>query len=311
MTKIMVDTDWVAEHLKDPALRILECNPDPKLYVEGHIPGAQRLDFSVDLSDSQTRDLIEAAELEDLMSRLGIDNDSTICLYGSYNNLCSCHAYWAFRIFGHHRLCLMDGGRERWLREKRQLEYDIPVFEKTRYRVQEQNFALRAGRDEVLDHIGSPDPRAPRFQMPENRALVDDRTPSEFNGKLDATAPYPVRSLRGGRIPGAVNMPFTELFRDDGRFKSPEQLRTMYESRDITADKDVICYTRLGERSAVTWFVLHEMLGYPRVRNYDGAWMEWGNLVGMPVEHATRAVVSVVPPGVGRATTSSRRTVSA
>lgn len=290
MNNILVDTSWVEDNLDNPEIRILECDADPDVYLKGHIPGALPLDHSFDLVDPITSDLISEEDFAVLMGRLGIENTTTVCLYGDDHNLCAFHVYWAMRLFGHDDICILDGGRERWIAEERPLERDTVAVAPTDYViVMNRQHDLRANRDQVLRHIGNPDRRNPVITRIQGRTVIDDRTPAEFDGVIEPDAGYPIRTRRGGRIPSARNIPFRQILRRDGTLKPRDQLKLIYESNGVTPDSDIICYTRLGERSAATWFALHEILGYPTVRNYDGAWMEWANAVGTPVEGATLA----------------------
>ncbi len=281
---VLVGTDWVAEHLDDPSVRILESNEDVLLYDTGHVPGALKVDWHSDLNDERIRDYVSAPDFARLMGRLGVANDTTVVFYGDKSNWWACYAYWVFRLFGHERLKVMNGGRKKWLDEKRPLTREVPTPPATQYRVAEPHPEIRALREDVLKHIGNPDPRKARFDVPKAHALVDVRSPGEYSGELLHMPDYPQEgALRGGHIPGAVNIPWSQAVNEDGTFKSADGIRELFEGRGVTRDRDVVTYCRIGERSSLTWFVLHELMGYKRVRNYDGSWTEWGNVVGLPV----------------------------
>ena len=286
----LVDPSWVEERLGDPKLRILECSSEARPYDQNHIPGALRLDWDGDLTNPQTRDLISTEEFERLARRFGITNQTTVVFYDDLHNLGACHTYWVFRYFGHDQAVILNGGRRRWETERRKLAREVPKVAPTTYKVGRLNPEFRALRQDVLRHIGSPDPSAPRFEIPRGHVVLDDRSPAEFDGKVETAAAYPVRTVRGGRIPGALNIPFSDFIDNDGAFREDEEIKKVLLSKGVTPEKDIVVYTRIGERSAMTWFVLHDLLGYPKVRNYDGAFTEWGNMVGMPVEHATHPV---------------------
>ncbi len=284
---VLVETQWVADHLTDPSVRIVESNEDVLLYDVGHVPGAVKVDWHTDLNDRRVRDYIDAPDFERLMSRLGIANETTVVFYGDRHNWWACYAYWVFRLFGHENLKIMNGGRKKWIDEGRPLTREVPTYPPTTYRVGASHREIRAYRDDVLEHIGRPDPRARKVELPAGRALVDVRSPGEYAGTLLHMPDYPQEgALRGGHIPGAVNIPWAmAVHQEDSTFKSADEIKQIYESQAITPDKDVVVYCRIGERSSLTWFVLHELMGYPRVRNYDGSWTEWGNVVGLPIEN--------------------------
>ncbi len=282
--EVLVGTEWVAGHLDDPAVRILESDEDVLLYDTGHVPGALKVDWHMDLNDERIRDYVSAPEFARLMSRLGIAKDTSVVFYGDKSNWWACYAYWVFRLFGHERLRVMNGGRKKWLDEKRPLTREVPTYPTTQYRVADAHPEIRAFREDVLKHIGNPDPRKANVEVPKSQTLIDVRSPGEYSGELLHMADYPQEgALRGGHIPGAVNIPWSQAANDDGTFKTADELRELFESRAITRDRDVITYCRIGERSSLTWFVLHELMEYKRVRNYDGSWTEWGNVVGLPV----------------------------
>jgi len=273
---MLVSTDWVAEHLNDPHVRIVESNEDPLLYPSGHIPGAVQVDWTTDLNDPLRRDYLDKEGFEKLMSRIGATNGTTVVFYGDKNNWWATYALWVFHLFGHTKTKIVDGGRLKWEQEKRELTRDVPSYTPTQYIAQERDDSqIRAFRDQVLVHLNA------------NRPLVDVRSPDEFSGKLLHMPNYPQEgALRGGHIPGAKNVPWARAANpEDGTFKSAEQLRAIYEGEQgLKPDDDVIAYCRIGERSSHTWFVLTYLLGYPKVRNYDGSWTEWGNSVGVPIE---------------------------
>ena len=271
---VLVDTAWVAEHLDDPSVVVAEVDENPDLYDEGHVPGAVQLHWKEDLQDPIERDLVEKDAFERLMGSRGIGNDTTVVLYGDKNNWVAAYAYWYLKIYGHEDVRILDGGRQKWIDEGRELTTDAPGVTPATYSAQERDESIRARRDQVLEWIGAA-----------GRALVDVRSPQEYAGELLAPPGYEQEgATRGGHIPTAQSIPWAQAVRDDGTFKSPDELRALYEGKGITADREVTAYCRIGERSAHTWFVLHELLGYERVRNYDGSWTEWGNLVDVPIE---------------------------
>jgi len=271
--EFLVETEWVAQHLNDPAVRIVESNEDALLYDTGHIPGAVRVDWFTTLQHPVRRDFLTKEEFESLCSSLGISNDTTVVFYGDKSNWFAVYAFWLFEYYGHEKRKVMNGGRARWVAENRPLTTEVPSYPPTQYRAKEPDASIRAFRDDVMRHIQTGLP------------LVDVRSPKEYTGELIHMPGYPQEGAqRGGHIPGAVNIPWAQAVDEDGRFKSPEALRELYQSRGVTPDKDIIAYCRIGERSSHTWFVLKYLLGYPKVRNYDGSWTEWGNLVGAPIE---------------------------
>ncbi|NLG72042.1 MAG: sulfurtransferase [Chloroflexi bacterium] len=270
----LVSTEWVAQHLDDPQVRIVESNEDPLLYETGHIPGAVKVDWFTTLQHPVRRDFVTQEEFEEVCSSLGIANDTTVVFYGDKSNWFATYAFWLFSYYGHKNLKIMDGGRLKWQQEGRPLVKEVPSYPRTQYRAQEPDESIRAYRDDVFAHIR------------ERKALVDVRSPQEYSGELLHMPNYPQEgALRGGHIPGAANIPWSRAVNEaDSTFKSYEELRQLYESQGILPDQDVIAYCRIGERSSHTWFVLTHLLGYPKVRNYDGSWTEWGNLVGAPIE---------------------------
>ncbi len=270
---VLVDTEWAEAHLNDPNVRFVEVDVDTSAYETGHLPGAVGWNWKTQLQDQLTRDIIKQADYEELLSRSGIRPETTVILYGDNNNWFAAWAYWLMKYYGHEDVRLMDGGRKKWIAENRPLTTEVPTYEPTGYKVTRINAHLRAFRDDVATLI-----RQERF------ALVDVRSPEEFRGEILAPPGLSETAQRGGHIPGATNIPWSQAVREDGTFKSIEELQALYASKGVTPDKPVITYCRIGERSSHSWFVLHELLGYENVRNYDGSWTEWGNLVGAPIE---------------------------
>jgi thiosulfate/3-mercaptopyruvate sulfurtransferase len=273
--ELLVTTGWLAEHLNDPGLVIVESDEDVLLYDTGHIPGAIKVDWHLDLNDQVTRDYVDGQGFADLCSRNGISRDSTVVFYGDNFNWWAAYALWVFRLFGHPDVRLLNGGRMKWLQEGRDLTTDVPKPEPTDYPVVERDDApIRAFRDDVLQHVNK------------GGKLVDVRSPGEYSGELLHMPDYPQEgALRGGHIPGAASKPWKMAANDDGTFKDAEALRGIYaQELGLDPGDDVVVYCRIGERSSHTWFVLQNLLGYPTVRNYDGSWTEWGNLVKAPIE---------------------------
>ena len=276
---VLVSTDWLVEHLEDENVVVAEVDETPDLYDEGHIPGAIKLHWREDLQDPVERDLVDKATFERLLGGRGIENDTTVVLYGDKNNWFAAYAYWYLKIYGHENVRILDGGRQKWIDEGRERTTEEPEPVPKTYRASERDDSIRAYRDQVLEWIGATD-----------RALVDVRSPGEYTGELISPPGYEQEGAqRGGHIPTAVSIPWASAVRDDGTFKGPDELRELYGGKDVTAEKEVTAYCRIGERSAHTWFVLRELLGYERVRNYDGSWTEWGNLVDVPIEKGTGA----------------------
>jgi thiosulfate/3-mercaptopyruvate sulfurtransferase len=270
---VLVDADWVEAHGSDPGVVLVEVDEDTSAYDKGHIRNAVKIDWKADLQDPVRRDFVDKAGFEALLSERGIANDDTVILYGGNNNWFAAYAYWYFKLYGHDKVRLLDGGRKKWELESRELVTEVPRREKTSYHAQEQDKSLRAFRDEVVASIG-------------NKNLVDVRSPDEFAGRLLAPAHLPQeQAQRGGHIPTAKNVPWSKAAEEDGTFKSDEALRALYgDEAGLDFNQDTIAYCRIGERSAHTWFVLHELLGQPNVKNYDGSWTEYGSLVGVPIE---------------------------
>lgn len=271
----LVSTDWLAANLQHPDVVIVESDEDVLLYETGHIPGAVKIDWHMDLNDPLTRDYLDGAAFAELMARNGISRDTTVVFYGDNFNWWAAYALWVFTLFGHADVRLLDGGRAKWVAEGRPMTTDPVARERSTYPIVERNDAsIRAFRDDVMRHIEG------------GRPLVDVRSPQEFSGELLHMPDYPQEgSLRGGHIPGARNVPWKRAANEDGSFKSAEALREIYVGEQgLSADDDIVAYCRIGERSSHTWFVLHHLLGFERVRNYDGSWTEWGNLVRAPIE---------------------------
>jgi thiosulfate/3-mercaptopyruvate sulfurtransferase len=269
---VLVTTEWLAEHLNDDGLVVAEVDENPDLYDEGHIPGAIKLHWRDDLQDPVERDLVEKDQFEALVGGRGISNDTTLVVYGDKNNWFAAYAYWYLKIYGHKDVRILDGGRQKWIDESRALTTDQPQITPASYSAHDRDETIRARRDAVLASLG-------------RDALVDVRSPQEFSGELMAPPGYEQEGAqRTGHIPTAQSIPWAQAVRDDGTFKSADELRELYGAKGVTPDRAVTAYCRIGERSAHTWFVLRELLGYQDVRNYDGSWTEWGNLVDVPIE---------------------------
>ena len=270
----LVGTDWVALHGSDANVRLVEVDVDTAAYETGHIAGATGWHWQRDLQQRPVRDIPTKKEWEALLSRSGIDGDTLVVLYGDNHNWFAAYAYWLFKLYGHEDVCLMNGGRQRWIDEGRPVTRDVPAMAPTSYRAAAPDRRLRAYRDDVAAAIDGT-----------AVALVDVRSPKEYSGELLAPENLPQEGAqRGGHIPGAQSVPWASSIAADGTFKPAEELQALYGGKGITADKPAIAYCRIGERSAHTWFVLTELLGYPNVRNYDGSWTEWGSLIGAPIE---------------------------
>ena len=270
---VLVDADWAEAHIGEPGVVIVEVDEDTSAYDKGHIPTAIKLDWKKDLQDPVRRDFVDKTGFETLLSERGISNDDTVLLYGGNNNWFAAYAYWYFKLYGHDKVLLLDGGRKKWELDSRELSTDVPERPRTSYTAKEQDSSLRALRDEVIAAIGK-------------RNLVDVRSPDEFTGRLLAPAHLPQeQAQRAGHVPTARNVPWSKAANEDGTFRSDDELRTLYASEaGLDFGRDTIAYCRIGERSAHTWFVLHELLDQPNVKNYDGSWTEYGSLVGVPIE---------------------------
>src|SRR5262249_26939594 len=278
--EVLVTTDWVAQHQNDPQVRIVEVDVDTSAYDQGHVPGAIGWNWQTELQDPVRRDLVDQRGLEELLGRSGISNDTTIITYGDNNNWFAAWAFWELKYYGHREVRIMNGARKKWLEEKRPLSTAAPRVPASRYRAQAPEQAIRARREEIFAVLEGRSPAK----------LVDVRSVDEFTGKVIAPPGMTETAQRGGHIPGAVNVPWAQAVNEDGTFKSAEALRQLYGGKGVTGDTEVIAYCRIGERSSHTWFVLRYLLGYPKVRNYDGSWTEWGNLVGAPIEKELAAV---------------------
>jgi thiosulfate/3-mercaptopyruvate sulfurtransferase len=272
---VLVDADWVQAHLDDPKVVLVEVDEDTAAYEKNHIRNAVRIDWKRDLQDPVRRDFVNQQQFEALLSERGIGNDDTVVLYGGNNNWFAAYAYWYFKLYGHGDVKLLDGGRKKWELESRELVTEVPTRAATTYTAQPQDQSIRAYRDDVVAAIGSTN-------------LVDVRSPDEYSGKLLAPAHLPQeQSQRPGHVPTARNIPWSKAANDDGTFRSDDELTVLYEAEGVDLSNDTIAYCRIGERSAHTWFVLHELLGQLNVKNYDGSWTEYGSLVGVPVALGT------------------------
>jgi thiosulfate/3-mercaptopyruvate sulfurtransferase len=270
---VLVDTQWVEDHLGDPGIKIVEVDENPALYAEAHIPGAIGFDWRTDLQDQVKRDFLGPEDFGRLFGQHGISNDDTIVLYGDRNNWFAAYTYWYLKYYGHDNVKLVNGPREKWIAEGRPTTTDVPSLEPTTFTATQGDPAIRALRDEVLEALDN------------GRKLVDVRSPQEFSGELIAMPGYEQEGAqRGGHIPGAASVPWAQAVQEDGTFKSADDLRALYGAKGIEEGDDVIAYCRIGERSAHSWFVLHELLGHDKVKNYDGSWTEWGNMVNVPIE---------------------------
>jgi thiosulfate/3-mercaptopyruvate sulfurtransferase len=279
--EVLVSTDWVAQHRQDPNVRLVEVDVDTAAYDEGHIPGAIAWAWNTQLCDTIRRDILNKEQFEELMRNSGISNDTTVVLYGDNNNWFAAWAFWQAKIYGHRDVRLMNGGRKKWLAEGRELSFEVPSVPRTDYRASEPDLSLRAFLDEVREAMAKG-----------AAALVDVRSPAEFTGEILAPPGLPETCQRGGHIPGARNIPWGKACNEDGTFKSADELKQIYAGEGIDGSKPVIAYCRIGERSSHTWFVLRYLLGLENVKNYDGSWTEWGNLVGAPIERGAAAAAA-------------------
>jgi len=272
--EVLVETVWAAEHLKDPKVRLVEVDVDTAAYGQGHIPGAVGWDWKTELEERLERDIVKKATLEKLLSRSGIGSDTTAILYGDNNNWFATYAFWLLKYYGHTNARIMNGGRAKWIAEGRPMTKEAPKYPPTSYKAKNPDKSVRVEREAVLAAVGK-----------KGKVFVDVRSPKEFTGEILAPENLPQEGAqRGGHIPGAANIPWSQAVKEDGTFKSPDDLKQLYQGRGISSDKDVIAYCRIGERSSHTWFVLKYLLGYPKVRNYDGSWTEYGSLVNVPIE---------------------------
>jgi thiosulfate/3-mercaptopyruvate sulfurtransferase len=275
---VLVSTAWVDEHRHDPGVRLVEADEDVLLYSQGHIAGAVRLDWHTDLQNQTVRDFLDKAHFEQLMQAKGIANDTSVVFYGDKNNWWACYAFWVFKLFGHEKCFIMNGGRKRWELDGRPLVRDPePTYSPTEYHAKEPDLSIRAFRDDVIRHLRSGKP------------LVDVRSPGEYSGQLLHMPDYPQEgALRGGHIPGAQNIPWAQAANEDGTFRAAKELEALYlKQHGLKRRSRVVAYCRIGERSSHTWFVLRYLLGFPQVKNYDGSWTEWGNSVGLPIERGS------------------------
>ena len=271
---VLVSTDWVEEHINDPDIVIVESDEDLLLYEIGHIRNSVKFDWQTELQDQLVRDYVSRENFETLLSEKGVSNDHAVVFYGDRSNWWACYAFWTFKVLGHEKCLIMDGGRQKWADEGREFVKDVPQRPKTDYKVSAIDESIRAFRNDVMEHMTS------------SRPLVDVRSPKEYSGELLHMEAYPQEgALRGGHIPGAVNVPWATAANEDGTFRSADELVDIYEKgQGLSKDQDVIAYCRIGERSSHTWFVLTYLLGFENVKNYDGSWTEWGNLVRAPIE---------------------------
>jgi thiosulfate/3-mercaptopyruvate sulfurtransferase len=270
---VLVSTDWVQEHLDDDSIRIVEVDENPALYADAHIPGAIGFDWQKDLQDQVKRDFLGPEEFGELFGSRGISNDHTVVLYGDRNNWFAAYTYWYLQYYGHDNVKLMNGPREKWINEGKPTSKDVPSYPAASFKAKGPDEAIRAKREEVLKLVGT------------DTRLVDVRSPQEYSGELIAMAGYEQEGAqRGGHIPGAASVPWAQAVNEDGTFKSADELRELYQGKGVLNGNDIVAYCRIGERSAHTWFVLHELLGNDNVKNYDGSWTEWGNMVNVPVE---------------------------
>ncbi len=279
-TDVLVDSDWAKAHLDDPTVRFVEVDVDTTAYDQSHLPGAVGWNWTSQLADGVRRDIASREEFSELLGASGLGPDTTIVLYGDNNNWFAAWAYWQLKLFGHRDVRILNGGRKFWLDNGLPLSTDAASAPATTYDLPEPDFSLRAFQSDILPRLGASD-----------FALVDVRSPAEFSGEVIAPPGMSESAQRGGHIPGAASIPWAQTVREDGTFKSHDELADLYEAKGVTPDKDIVAYCRIGERSSHSWFVLHELLGYQRVRNYDGSWTEWGSKVGMPIEKPLPAAV--------------------
>jgi thiosulfate/3-mercaptopyruvate sulfurtransferase len=272
---VLVSAEWAAAHLSDPTVRFVEVDVDTTAYDQSHIPGAVAWSWTSQLSDGVRRDIASREDFGALLRQSGIGPETSIVLYGDNNNWFAAWAYWQLKLYGVERVRLLNGGRKYWLDHNLPLSTDVPSYPASSFQLPEADFAYRAFRDDILPRLGDP-----------GLALVDVRSPAEFNGEVIAPPGMTETAQRAGHIPGAASIPWAQTVREDGTFKDARELEALYGSQGVTADRDVIAYCRIGERSSHSWFVLHELLGFERVRNYDGSWTEWGSMVGVPIERA-------------------------
>jgi thiosulfate/3-mercaptopyruvate sulfurtransferase len=274
---VLVDTQWAEDHLKDTKFRIAEVDYDPNAnYTLGHAPGTVLFDWKKDINDPISRNILSREACEQLLQKAGVNNDTTLVLYGDFNNWFAAFAFWVFKYYGYKDVRLMNGGRKKWLQEDRALTKDIPSYPVGNFKASEPDNKIRIFLNDVKEAL----------LHKADKALVDVRSPKEFTGEILAPPEYPTEhAQRGGHIPGAANIPWSQAVNDsDGTFKSPDELKKLYEPKGITPDKEIIAYCRIGERSSHTWLVLKYLLGYPNVKNYDGSWTEWGNMIANPIE---------------------------
>jgi thiosulfate/3-mercaptopyruvate sulfurtransferase len=271
----LVSTEWVAAHLNDPKVRLMEVDVDTSAYDQAHVPGAVGVNWSTELEDTIRRDLPTKENWEKLLSRAGVSTDTKIVLFGDNSNWFAAFAYWVAKMYGHDDVVLMNGGRRKWELENRPMTKDAPSISPTNYQAKDLDQSFRALYNDVRNYVGAAG----------GKALVDVRAPAEYNGEIVAPPGLPETAQRCGHIPGAQNIPWGQAANEDGTFKSADELRAIYEGKGISSDKDIVAYCRIGERSSHTWFVLKELLGYPKVRNYDGSWTEWGSVIGAPIDN--------------------------
>lgn len=269
---VLVTTKWADEHKDDANIQLVEVDVDNSAYESGHIKGAIAWNWTTQLNDQIRRDILDADQMSELLGKSGITSGTTIILYGDNNNWFAAYAYWQLKMFGHEKVKLINGGRVKWELENRDYTTDVPDVKATEYKVKEPDTSIRALQSEVAEAIK------------QSTALVDVRSPQEFSGDVIAPPGMTETAQRGGHIPGAANVPWKQATNEDGTFKSPQELEELYASKGVTSDKNVITYCRIGERSAHTWFALHELLGFENVHNYDGSWTEWGSMIGVPIE---------------------------